>query len=50
MAVGAHVMARLLVRQRWIGVVGLAIILFVSYQLLRDGSIEIIGILGQQTN
>lgn len=50
MAVGAHVMARLLERQRWIGVVGLAIILFVSYQLLRDGSTEIIGILAQQTN
>jgi len=46
MAAGASLMARLLVNHRWIGYVGLAIILYVAAIMIWDGSREITAFLG----
>jgi predicted tellurium resistance membrane protein TerC len=40
MAVAASLISRLLDRYRWIGYVGLAIILYVAFQLVWQGAIE----------
>ena len=46
MAAGASLMARLLVNHRWIGYVGLAIILYVAAIMIWDGTREINDFLG----
>ena len=46
MAAGASLMARLLVNHRWIGYVGLAIILYVAAIMIWEGTKEINGFLG----
>ena len=46
MAAGASLMARLLVNHRWIGYVGLAIILYVAAIMIWDGTREITDFLG----
>ena len=43
MAVGATLMARLLIRHHWIGYIGLAVIVWVAGSLTWDGGHEVIG-------
>lgn len=43
MGVAANFLARLLDRYRWIGWVGLAIVLFVALRMIWDGSMEVAG-------